>query len=201
MPVSITLQSDNLDLEALFTFRSKARASVITHPHPLYGGNMHNPVVTAIARAYENKGWSTLRFNFRGTGISQGSFSEGTGEQRDLQAGITYLADQGFSRIDLAGYSFGAWVMAHWSQSNADAGHRIYLVAPPVAFMDFSRIKTIPGLQAVFAGSRDPFCPLEQINTELTRWQSGARLRLIQGADHFFSLQIDLLSQKLSEVI
>lgn len=201
MTTSITLKSDNLHLEALLTPGSSMQAAVIAHPHTLYGGDMHSPVVAAVALAYEDSGWTTLRFNFRGAGSSQGRFDDGAGEQRDLQAAITHFQARGFDRVDLAGYSFGAWVIAHWSQSHPDNRHRIHLVAPPVAFMDFTQIGAIPGLHAVFAGSCDTFGPPERIQSELKRWQSFAGLHLIQGADHFFTGQIDQLKRALAEAI
>lgn len=97
--------SEGLRIEALLQDAPGDRAAVITHPHPLYGGDMHNTVVTAIARAYRLRGWATLRFNFRGVGGSQGEYDEGRGEQEDLKAAIAYLQSRDKHRIDLAGYS------------------------------------------------------------------------------------------------
>ena len=201
MTSSITLTSDDLRLEALLNTKSRTKAVVITHPHPLHGGNMHNAVVDLIAGVYEDGGWTTLRFNFRGTGGSQGNFDEGVGEQRDLQAAIEYLRLQGYAGIDLAGYSFGAWVIARWTQANTGAGHRIFLVSPPVAFLDFDGIASIPGLEAVFVGSRDMFGPAEQIETCVPRWRSGAGLHLIEGADHFFSHHAQQLRRAIARAV
>ena len=201
MLASITLASEDLQLEAMLNTRSRKEAVLVTHPHPLYGGDMHNAVVATIARAYEKTGWSSLRFNFRGAGASQGGYDEGVGEQRDLRAAIAFLRNNGFETIDLAGYSFGAWIIARWSRSCPEAAHRIFLVAPPVVFLDFSQIRAIPGLQAVFAGSRDAFGPPGETKTHLARWQPRARLSLIQGADHFFSGRLDQHETALAQAI
>ncbi|MDP4978699.1 MAG: alpha/beta hydrolase, partial [Desulfobacterales bacterium] len=75
------IRSGDLELEGLFESGRTTRGVVITHPHPLYGGNMYNPVVDAIRRAYRLKGVATLRFNFRGTGESEGQHDNGVGEQ------------------------------------------------------------------------------------------------------------------------
>ena len=74
-------------------------------------------------------------------------------------------------------------------------------MAPPVALLDFSEIPTIPGLQSVFAGSRDQFAPADQLEALLPLWQSQAELHLIQGADHFFSHHIDKLQTTLGAAI
>jgi len=87
-------------------------AVVITHPHPLYGGDMDNPVVESVARAYAEKGMATLRFNFRGVGRSQGRYDEGMGEQEDVTGAVAHVRELGAGSVDLAGYSFGAWVNA-----------------------------------------------------------------------------------------
>ena len=80
-------------LEGLLEKNSETNGVVITHPHPLYGGNMHNNVVFSITKTYQNMGYTTLRFNFRGVGNSQGSYGDGVGEQEDVRAAISNLAD------------------------------------------------------------------------------------------------------------
>jgi alpha/beta superfamily hydrolase len=77
---TVIFESEGLELEALLSRESGDRAVVVTHPHPLYGGEMHNPVVEIIARAYQKIGYATLRFNFRGVGNSRGNYDDGKGE-------------------------------------------------------------------------------------------------------------------------
>ena len=111
MEEKISFLSDGYEIEGLLEKSSLQKGVVITHPHPLYGGDMHNNVVVAMARVYRQKGYTTLRFNFRGVGNSQGSYGDGVGEQEDVRAAISYLAGLSTLKIDLAGYSFGAWEM------------------------------------------------------------------------------------------
>ncbi|MEJ2024042.1 MAG: alpha/beta hydrolase, partial [Deltaproteobacteria bacterium] len=108
----IDFRSGDLVLEGLLTRADGSRGVVVTHPHPLYGGNMQNNVVRAITRAYREAGYTTLRFNFRGVGASQGGFDNGRGEQKDVEAALQYRLSLGCDWLDLAGYSFGSWVNA-----------------------------------------------------------------------------------------
>src|SRR6188768_3691721 len=84
--------------------------AVIAHPHPLFGGTMDNKVVQTLARAFVQCGWTAVRFNFRGVGTSEGVHDQGVGETVDLQAVVGEVAPAG--PIALAGFSFGAFVMA-----------------------------------------------------------------------------------------
>jgi uncharacterized protein len=186
METKITFEANGIALEGRMGQRAPERAAIITHPHPLFGGDMHNAVVSVLADAYAGLGWTTLRFNFRGTGGSQGNFADGIGEQEDVQAAIDFLIERGFVEIDLAGYSFGAWVITGWSRSNPGHAHRLLLVAPPVAFIDFDARNPIPGLQNVFTGSLDDLAPVHMIESALPHWHPGAHLDVIQGADHSF---------------
>ncbi|MBI5550824.1 MAG: alpha/beta fold hydrolase [Desulfobacterales bacterium] len=200
MEKTIFFNDAEVRLEGRLLMASPKQAVVITHPHPLYGGDMDNGVVTAIAEAYNQEGWSTLRFNFRGTGRSSGHHEDGIGEQVDVQAAITCLKNLGFQRIDLAGYSFGAWVLAAWARSAGDHPHRLLLVAPPVAFIDFTKM-TIPGLHHVFTGSLDDLAPPGQINLALPHWHAQARLSVIQGADHSFWGHFQTLEREIAAAI
>ncbi len=112
MEEHIFFYSGGLKLEGLLDAHAGQKAVVVTHPHPLYGGSMHSNVVEAVLRAYAGKGYTTLRFNFRGAGASEGVHEKGIGEQEDVGAALAFLREKGKSAIDLAGYSFGAWVNA-----------------------------------------------------------------------------------------
>src|SRR5215216_2290537 len=88
------------------------RVAIVCHPHPLFGGTMHNKVVYRIAKAFENAGFAVLRFNFRGAGRSQGKHDQGRGEQEDLRASIKFMEEKYTgAEVWLAGFSFGAAVM------------------------------------------------------------------------------------------
>lgn len=186
MEEKVFFQSGELKIEGLLEKGTTGRGVVITHPHTLFGGDMYNVVVESLARCYRRKGFTTLRFNFRGAGRSQGRFDEGNGEQADVAAAISCLKEQhGIEGIDLAGYSFGAWVNA-LTCSGGNAVDRLVMVAPPVAFIDFKDVGSLPSLFLVVSGSHDEYAPVDRIREQLPRWNPAARMEVIEGGDHFF---------------
>jgi len=185
MPEHISFKSDTIELVGLLEPNSPDRGVVITHPHPLYGGDMTNTVVSTISEAYARREYSALRFNFRGVGASGGTHDDGQGEQQDVLAAVAYLKDRGVQSVDLVGYSFGAWVIAH-APIPADIT-RLILVSPPVAFMPFDQSLSLPTLTGVITGSRDDFAPPGDIEKEMPGWNPSAKLTVIPEADHFYS--------------
>lgn len=185
MEKRITIPNKKNVIDAYVDFKQEPHAIVIMHPHSLMGGDMNNPVVQQTQQVFAKKSMTTLRFNFRGVGKSSGQFDDGIGEQDDIIAVMDYLKSHGRDQINLAGYSFGAWVMAH-AASKVDFNHGI-MIAPPVAFMDFSDVQKIPGLKTVITGTYDEFAPPNLIQSRLSDWQVNAQLHIIDGADHFFS--------------
>ena len=181
----VFFMSGTLQIQGLLQTKPGDKGVVITHPHPLYGGSMYNNVVESLVYAYKQAGYATLRFNFRGVGSSQGEYDHGQGEQEDVKTALHYLAEQGKNVVDLAGYSFGAWVNA-LARPEGDIVQRMVMVSPPVAFLDFGPPQSIPQLRLVVAGSRDEIAPPELIQTTLPNWNPGARLEIIEGADHFY---------------
>ena len=91
----VFFMSGTLQIQGLLQTKAGDKGVVITHPHPLYGGSMHNNVVESLVHAYQQAGYATLRFNFRGVGSSQGKYDHGQGEQEDVKAALYYLAEQG----------------------------------------------------------------------------------------------------------
>ncbi|MFC1851014.1 alpha/beta hydrolase [candidate division CSSED10-310 bacterium] len=182
----IFFSSGSLQIEGLLGPQSGDKGVVITHPHPLFGGSMFNHVVETMTEVYQQKGYSTLRFNFRGTGKSQGRFDEGIGEQGDVEAAVRFLTDKGCENIDLAGYSFGAWVNALTTQKDL-AIQNMIMVSPPVAFFSFQAVTRCSSLKLVITGSADEIAPAATIKKDLLHWNPDARLAIIQGADHFYT--------------
>jgi len=185
MEEHINILSGAWTIEGLLEKSSETKGVVITHPHPLYGGNMHNNVVMVISHTYQKLGYTTLRFNFRGVGSSQGSYGDGNGEQEDVRAAIACLTDRGMKQIDLAGYSFGAWVNGHLNCTKVGIANMV-MVSPPVAFIDFDSVKAIDCLKLIVTGSRDDIAPAEIIRQSYHEWNAGAHLEVINGADHFY---------------
>jgi len=158
---------------------------VICHPHPLYGGDLDNPVVVRIAEIAQEAGAATLRFNFRGVGASGGAHGGGEAERDDVAAALAMLARRlpGESPIGLAGYSFGAWVAARVA-AGAPILPALALVAPPLGMYDLDFLERAPSHTLVVAGSRDQYCPVDML--ERLGQRLGTRAEIIEGAEHFF---------------
>ena len=200
MEEHITFQSEAGRVEGRLGREDPDKAVVITHPHPQYGGDMDNPVVNALKEAYRQKGYTTLRFNFRGVGGSQGRFADGIGELHDVRAALSYLKDSGLNHLDLAGYSFGAWVNANLVAQGSDVNGMV-MVSPPVAFIEFKGIERIDCLKLVVSGSRDDIAPPDLINQMKATWNPQTRFEIIAGADHFYWGHLDKLREVLANNI
>ncbi len=185
MVEKIRLLSEGYEIEGLLNKKDEKKGVVVTHPHPLYGGDMYNMVVESIVYVYQMKGYSTLKFNFRGVGKSQGAYDNGVGEQKDVLSALSFLGDMGMERIDLAGYSFGAWVNAHALQKDT-LTEQMIMVSPPVGFMDFQSIGKMDPLKFVVTGNRDDIAPADVIEKMMSTWNPNARFEVIDGADHFY---------------
>jgi alpha/beta superfamily hydrolase len=182
----IRIDAGGIRIEGLLENFPGEKGLVMTHPHPLYGGTMHNNVVRSVVHAYGELGYSTLRFNFRGVEGSEGQFENGVGEQEDVKAALAYMSGIGKEAIDLAGYSFGAWVNA-LGLTKFQQARRLIMISPPVSSIDFCFLKYNPKIQLVIAGSRDEIAEYKTVEKMLPEWNEQAILRVIQGADHFYS--------------
>ena len=200
MEDQITFQSEPGLIEGRLGQGDPDKGVVITHPHPLYGGDMDNPVVRAIAKAFQKNGYTTLRLNFRGVGSSQGSYADGIGEMDDVTAALSYLGESGISQFHLAGYSFGAWVNAGLMARQPDIDTMV-MVSPPVAFIDFKNIDAIDCLKLIVTGSRDEIAPSHLIDRLRAKWNPEARFEIIEGADHFYWGYMDQLQHILAVCI
>ncbi|MCD9029553.1 alpha/beta fold hydrolase [Luteimonas sp. BDR2-5] len=159
--------------------------AVVCHPLPTEGGTMHNKVVTMVARALRELGATTVRFNFRGTGASDGVFDHGIGEIDDVAAVVGWVrAQRPGDRLWLAGFSFGAYVTLR--AADALKPDLLISIAPPAGRWDFDRIvlPTCPWL--VIQGEADEIVDPEAVY----RWleDSGAQAELVRMPDtsHFF---------------
>jgi len=191
--------SENYEIEGLLNKKNEKKGVVVTHPHPLYGGDMYNLVVETIVHVYNIKGHSTLKFNFRGVGRSQGKYDNGDGEQKDVLAALSLLGDMGMEQIDLAGYSFGAWVNAHAVQEDVSVKNMV-MVSPPVGFMDFRTIGPMDCLKFVVTGSRDDIAPADAVEKMRSAWNPNARFEVIDGADHFYGGYLNQLESVLFSI-
>lgn len=196
----IRFLSKDLLIEGLLCIQDGEKGVVVTHPHSLYGGTMYNQVVETLVEVYQDKGFSTLRFNFRGVEGSEGSYDEGKGEQEDVRSALRYMYERGKRNIDLAGYSFGAWVNAKINDIHSFC-IRIVMISPPVAFLDFTFLSFNPKIRLVVAGGKDDIAPADKIKNDINVWNSKAHFEVIEGADHFYTDRIDSLKSILSRFI
>jgi alpha/beta superfamily hydrolase len=195
----IQFPSGSLSLEGILVKGKLSKAVVVSHPHPLYGGDMHNHVVGLIAGAFEDRGWTTLCFNFRGVGRSQGDFDQGLGEQEDVADAVAYLKGLGETKIILAGYSFGAGVNARAALSLPDVQGSI-LVSPPAGMMDFSFMSQDTKTRLIIVGDQDPYAPVAQIKSLVQSLPAPPPIKIIKGADHFYSSGWQELTAAITEI-
>jgi len=196
----IRFLSKDLLIEGLLCIQEGEKGVVVTHPHSLYGGTMYNQVVETLVEVYQDKGFSTLRFNFRGVEGSEGSYDEGKGEQEDVRSALKYVYERGKRDVDLTGYSFGAWVNAKINDSHSLC-NRIVMISPPVAFLDFTFLSYNPKIRFVVVGGKDNIAPADKITNVINTWNPKAHFEVIEGADHFYTGKIDSLKSILSRFI
>jgi len=179
----VVFTSGELSIEGLYAPGKGTQCVVITHPHSQMGGSMKNNVVEAMVSAFSGEGYSTLRFNFRGVGRSEGTFDDGVGEQEDVKGAIAFCKEKGFDDITLAGYSFGAWVNSRFLAGFDDLAD-VIMVSPPIDFVDFDFSPLMGRCGLVICGDRDQFCPLHSLEGIIR--ELGSRLEIVTGADHFY---------------
>ncbi len=198
-PHNIIFPSGPLSLEGVLVKGKLSKTVVVSHPHPLYGGDRHNHVVGLIAGAFEDQGWTTLCFNFRGVGRSQGEFDQGLGEQEDVFGAVAFLKGLGEQKIILAGYSFGAWVNARAGLTHPDVQGSI-LVSPPAGMMDFSFLSQDTKTRLIVVGDQDPYAPVSHIKKLIQSLPAPPPIKIIKGADHFFSSGWEELTAAITEI-
>ncbi|MGE0351127.1 alpha/beta hydrolase [Hydrogenophaga sp.] len=165
---------------------------VIAHPHPLHGGTLTNKVVQTLARAGVQAGWTSIRFNFRGVGQSEGAYDEGRGELDDLLAVTAALAPTGL--LCLAGFSFGAFVASHAAARLIGTRdiERLVLVGTAASRFDVAPLATeLHSRTLIVHGEQDDTVPLSSV-MDWARPQSLPVL-VVPGGGHFFHGQLPLL--------
>jgi hypothetical protein len=182
--------------------KADAPVAIVLHPHPLQGGNMNNRIVYAMFNAFAERGFSVLRFNFRGVGRSQGKFDSGIGELSDAAQAFDWIQQNNpnnrFSWI--GGYSFGALISMQLMMRRPEIG-RFIAVAPPAEREDFSFLAPCPASGLILHGDADANVSLESVTKLAKKIGSQKNIKLdfnvLKGADHFFSDRIDDLSAEV----
>ena len=161
---------------------------------------MENGVVITLQRALHRCGCSTLRFNFRGVGLSTGVYGDGEGEAEDLQTAVSYLDGLGLRQLHLAGYSFGAWIALKACHAGLQPASLI-LVSPPLDFLRFDDLRLPPCPSLITIGDRDDFCRLDSLHSWVSRHSAVPELisrKVLPGCDHFYWGQEAILSAEVS---
>ncbi len=189
-------------LEAILWASSVADSrlvALVCHPHPLFGGTMHNKVVYQAAKALHRRGVSVLRFNFRGAGLSEGEHDHGEGEQADVRAAIDYLAREFPDRpILLAGFSFGSWVGLRVGCDDVRVSNLIGL-GIPVGKSDLSYLRSCVKPKLIIQGENDQFGARMDVQALFATLPEPKRLVIIEAADHFFQGKLDEVAAAINK--
>jgi uncharacterized protein len=179
-------------LEALLNAGSPdaAHTAVVCHPHPLYGGTLHNKVVFHAMKALNSFGYPVLRFNFRGAGLSHGEHALGEGEVDDVRTALDWLDHEFHLPLILAGFSFGAAVGLRAACPDARVQALISLGTPisPVddRSYDYTSLDTCAKPKLFVSGSRDQFASKARLEALVAPLAEPKKLVIIEAADHFF---------------
>jgi alpha/beta superfamily hydrolase len=178
-----------------------ARAALVCHPHPLFGGTMHNKVVFQTAKALHSYGYPVLRFNFRGAGQSVGEHDKGRGEADDVRAAIDYLAEE-FPELPivLAGFSFGSVVGLKVGCADARVQELIGL-GIPVNDSDLSFLKNCAKPKLIIQGGNDQYGSKDRVEHLFQDIPEPKKLVFVPEADHFFTGKLDQVSAAISDWI
>ena len=175
-------------------------AVLVCHPHPLYGGTMHNKVVFRIARGLRRAGLVVLRFNFRGVGRSQGEYAQIAGEIEDARAALGWLRQryQGL-RFALAGFSFGAQVITRLGCALEGARFLMAVGHPTERGNDY--LEDCPVPKIFVQSTHDEFGPRPQLETLYAKLVQPKQLIWVEAADHFFAGGLDELEQAVKSSV
>lgn len=175
---------------------SNAPAAILLHPHPQHGGTMNNKVVYSLYQSFVKRGFSTLRFNFRGVGRSQGVFDSGQGELSDAASALDWMQtyNPNAQTCWIAGFSFGAWISMQLMMRRPEISGFIS-IAPPANIHDFSFLAPCPASGLILHGDKDNIVPISSVDKFSQKLQKQNTIeidyRVIKGCDHFFQGHLD----------
>nr|WP_276328589.1 alpha/beta hydrolase [Nitrospirillum amazonense] len=179
---------------------TNAPIALLLHPHPQYGGTMNNKVVYTLFHAFAQRGFSCLRFNFRGVGRSQGTYDRGEGELSDAASALDWLQtyNPNATACWIGGFSFGAWIGMQLLMRRPEIDGFVS-VAPPANMFDFSFLAPCPSSGLIVHGDKDELVPDAAV-TKLVNKLSNQRdikidFKKVEGANHFFNDRSDALNE------
>jgi uncharacterized protein len=185
--------------------RQSLLAAVVCHPHPLFGGTMHNKVVYQAAKTLHSFGLPVLRFNFRGAGLSEGTHDKGLGEYEDVLAALDFLsAEYPDVPLLLAGFSFGSWVGLRAGCADARVTDLIGLGLPvgDLGRRGFSYLDTCGKPKLLVSGEFDQYGPPEKLKAFVAQFSATVKeqttVAIVRGADHFFTGHLADLDREIA---
>lgn len=192
------------NLEALLEWNPEwtpRQLAIVCHPHPLYGGSMHNKVVFRAAKGALHMGVPALRFNFRGVGHSEGEHARGIGEREDARAALDYLTGR-FPQFPvlMIGFSFGS-VVALFVGSADQRVNSLAGIGLPIDSSDFSFLREVQKPKLIVQGTQDRFGSRERVAQLFSSLKEPKRLRLVEGADHFLTGKLHDLELEIQEFL
>lgn len=193
---SLHLEGPAGRLEALLNLGSGSAeyAAVVTHPHPLFGGTMHNKVVFHAMKALNSFGIPVLRFNFRGVGTSEGAHDSGAGEVEDVSIALDYMKREFRLPLIFAGFSFGAATGMRAACPDPEVEAIISIGTPMQAddrVYQYNFLRQCAKLKFFISGDRDQFATPQELTELVEHLAEPKQLALIPGADHFFAGHLD----------
>ncbi|MBM3572912.1 MAG: alpha/beta fold hydrolase [Alphaproteobacteria bacterium] len=183
-----------------------APVALMLHPHPQHGGTMNNKIVYALYHSFARRGFSTLRFNFRGVGRSQGAYNRGEGELSDAASALDWLQtyNPNAGQCWIAGFSFGAWIGMQLLMRRPEIASFV-AVAPPANLFDFSFLAPCPSSGLVVLGSADELVTQESVQKLVDKLSSQRDIsidyKVIAGANHFFQNKIEDLDRHVDRYL
>jgi alpha/beta superfamily hydrolase len=197
------LRGDAGRIEALLNLgQPNARyAALVCHPHPLFGGTMHNKVVYHTMKCFQAHGMPVLRFNFRGAGLSEGAHDKGHGEADDTRAALDWLAKEYALPILFAGFSFGASVGLHACCGDPRVRGLAALGLPVLAggrAYHYAFLNRCAQPKLFISGDNDEYGPQAEIEAVVASAAAPAQLVMVPGANHFFVGKLDQMQQALN---
>ena len=190
---AVSFKAKGLNFEGIVAMPDDAGSPipgvVICHPHPLFGGNMDNNVVTAVSFALADQGFATIRFNFRGVGNSDGEHTKGELEYQEILGAFDLLkAWPGVEgrNLGLAGYSFGTSVILGSAAAQKKA-KAIALISPPIRAFPDSDLKNGKMPTLIISGDRDKLVQSEELQPNLDAFARSPVLKIVAGADHYWN--------------
>jgi alpha/beta superfamily hydrolase len=176
-----------------------ASAALVCHPHPLFGGTMHNKVVYQVAKSLHQAGLPVLRFNFRGVGLSEGAHDSGLGERGDAKAAIDFLATE-FPDTPLlvAGFSFGSDVALRVGCPDPRV-QRLIGLGLPLNRLDMEFLRECRRPKLFLQGGADEFGPRQKMEALYAELPEPKRILFVEGADHFFTGRLDEVGAEIAD--